>query len=74
MRNFLSIVALLSISFISLSMTACRKKDKGKCYCKYVSGDKKDFNLNSLPRNEQVDSCAVIDQNAESFGGSCKLE
>lgn len=72
MRNFLSVVSLIGILFISLSTTACRKK--GTCYCKYASGDKRHFDLNSLPRNQQSDSCAVIDRNADGFGGSCKLK
>lgn len=72
MKNFLSVISLFSILSISLSTTACRKK--GNCYCKYASGDKKHFNLSSLPRNQQVDSCAVIDRNAEGYGGSCNLK
>jgi hypothetical protein len=73
MKSLLSLVSLISILFVSLCTTACRK-EKGNCYCKYVSGDKKHFDLKSLPRNEAVDSCAVIDRNAEAFGGSCKLK
>jgi hypothetical protein len=74
MRNFSSIVSLIIILSISLSTAACRKKEKGNCYCKYVSGDKKHFDLKSLPRDQQEDSCAVIDRNAEAFGGGCDLK
>ncbi len=72
MNNFRVILTLLTIGFISLGQTSCRKK--GNCYCKYVSGDKKHYNLTSLSRSEQKDSCSVLDGNAEHYGGSCELK
>jgi hypothetical protein len=73
MRTHFLLVPFISLLFI-FSATACRKKEKGNCYCKYVSGDRKHFDLKSLPRDQQADSCAVLDRNAEAFGGSCDLK
>ncbi|MES2513779.1 MAG: hypothetical protein V4580_06515 [Bacteroidota bacterium] len=73
MKYLLSLMSLICILCVSLCTTACRK-EKGVCYCKYASGDKRHFDLKSLPRNEAVDSCAVISGNAQGFGGSCKLK
>lgn len=67
------LIALI-IGAVSPSLTGCKKKDKGTCYCSYLSGDKKEFNLSSLSRSEQTDSCYVLDGYAEAFAGSCKLE
>ncbi|MEZ5016081.1 MAG: hypothetical protein R2800_03460 [Flavipsychrobacter sp.] len=55
-------------------LQSCKKKDAGVCYCDYVSGDKKEFNLKALERSEQIDSCFVLNKNANAFGGSCELE
>ena len=53
---------------------SCRKKDEGFCYCDYVSGDKKKFDLNGMDRSAAMDSCAHLDRNANAFGGECELE
>lgn len=66
---------VLTILFIvSLASTSCKKKDSGVCYCTYYKGDDKEFNLNHLPRSQQIDSCYLTSQNASHFGGSCELE
>lgn len=52
----------------------CSKKETGVCYCKYVSGDKKEFDLRSLDRSKAQDSCNVLDRNANAFGGECDLK
>jgi hypothetical protein len=57
-----------------LSTSSCAKKKKGNCYCKFYSGDRTHYDLTSLPRKEQEDSCKVIDNNAEAFAGDCKLK
>ena len=54
--------------------TGCSKKETGVCYCKYVSGDKKEFNLKGLDRAKAQDSCNVLDGKANAFGGECELE
>ncbi|HTN16032.1 MAG TPA: hypothetical protein VL092_00010 [Chitinophagaceae bacterium] len=54
--------------------TACKKKESGVCYCKYLSGDKKEYNLTALPRSKQIDSCYVLDGYAEAFAGDCDLK
>lgn len=69
MKKILLIMLGVSLSFIS-----CKKKESGMCYCSYLSGDEKEFNLSSLSRSEQIDSCYVLDGYAEAFAGSCKLK
>ncbi|WP_300354157.1 hypothetical protein [Fluviicola sp.] len=75
MRTIIYLLAFSTgISMCLLSASSCRIKKKGNCYCKFVSGDRTHYDLTSLPRNEQEDSCSVIDNNAEAYGGSCKLK
>ena len=62
------------LGFFSTGLTSCVKKEKGNCYCSYFSGDRTHYDLSSLPRSEQVDSCYVLDQNASHFAGDCKLK
>ena len=66
----ITLCALL-VAFTSYS---CRKKEKGNCYCEYYSGDKTHYDLSSLDRQTQKDSCKVIDNNAEAFAGDCELK
>lgn len=71
MRQLLFSVALC-ISFAAL--TGCSKKKSGVCYCKYLSGDKKEFDLTSLDRGRAQDSCRVLDGYANAFAGDCSLK
>lgn len=65
----------LTLMFLgSMLLLSCKKKESGVCYCSYLSGDKKEFNLSSLSRSKQVDSCYVLDNYAEAFAGDCKLK
>ncbi|MBC9811851.1 hypothetical protein H9Y05_05110 [Crocinitomicaceae bacterium CZZ-1] len=70
-KPFLTIAVVLCATIL---MCACKKKETGICYCKYLSGDKKQFDLRHLPRTEQIDSCYVYNQNASHFAGECELE
>lgn len=72
MRNliFKSLVILL----FSTTMYSCKKKESGICYCHYLSGDKKEYDLTSLSRSRQMDSCYVLDGLAEAFAGDCDLK
>lgn len=65
------IVAML---FVGMALFSCKKKESGICYCKYFSGDKKEFDLRDLPRSQQIDSCYLYNQNASHFAGDCKLK
>jgi hypothetical protein len=67
---FKSLVILLFSSIVY----SCKKKESGVCYCKYLSGDKKEYNLTSLPRSQQIDSCYVLDGLAKGFAGDCDLK
>lgn len=69
------IVIIVLIAFAAApAMTGCKKKKSGVCYCKYLSGDKKEFDLTSLGRSKAEDSCAVLNRNASAFAGDCKLK
>lgn len=69
-----SVYIIFLASAVSATASSCRKKEKGNCYCKYLSGDRTHYDLTSLPRSEQQDSCRELDQNADAFAGECKLK
>jgi hypothetical protein len=64
----------LAILLFSTIAYSCNKKESGVCYCKYLSGDKKEYNLKSLTRSQQIDSCYVLDGLANGFAGDCELK
>jgi hypothetical protein len=66
-------IPLLTFAFLG-GMISCKKKESGICYCKYLSGDKKEYDLRSLSRSQQIDSCYVLDGLAEGFAGDCSLK
>ena len=65
---------LVLVGITGLLFSSCNKKQSGVCYCKYVSGDKKEFDLNYLPENQRQDTCNLYSDNASHFGGSCSLK
>lgn len=69
MKNYIIALVGFSVCFV-----ACKKKESGVCYCHYLSGDKKEFNLSMLSRSQQIDSCYVLDGYAEAFAGDCDLK
>ena len=70
-QNLLKATIAISLSFV---LFACKKKESGVCYCHYLSGDKKEYDLSDLRRSEQIDSCYVLDSYAEAFAGDCDLK
>lgn len=72
MKRVLS--AMIVFSTCAVLATGCSKKKSGVCYCKYLSGDKKEFDLRSLDRGRAQDSCNVLDNNARAFAGDCELK
>lgn len=75
MKKIISSLVMGSVLLaVSTATVSCRKKEKGNCYCKYYSGDRTHYDLTSLPRSAQEDSCKVLDHNAEAFAGDCKLK
>ncbi|HTO16095.1 MAG TPA: hypothetical protein VLZ83_10000 [Edaphocola sp.] len=70
MKSLLVIVLVL----LAFLIASCSKKESGVCYCTYVKGDNKEFDLRSLDKQKQIDSCNQLSQNASHFGGSCKLK
>jgi hypothetical protein len=65
----------VAIFFIIIALAAsCKKKDIGVCYCSYLSGDKKEYDMRDLTRNQAQDSCNVLNGYASAFAGSCKLK
>lgn len=74
MRSIKEISACLLLGYMLFVMPSCKKKEVGVCYCKYLSGDKKEFNLMHLTRNQQIDTCNQLNRNASAFAGDCKLK
>ncbi len=73
MKNILK--TLIAIVVVSIAATSCKKKESGICYCKYVNGDKKEFDMRSLDRSKALDSCNnITNKNANAFGGECELK
>ncbi len=67
------VLSLLTGSFVTF-LSSCTKRQDGVCYCSYYAGNKTQYDLSSLPRSQQIDSCYVLNQNAGPFAGSCELE
>lgn len=65
-------VLLLSFFFL----IACSKGDRksGVCYCDFANGQKQEYDLTHLTRQQQIDTCNNHDKNAANFGGHCQLE
>lgn len=63
-------IALLSIG----TFTGCKKDFRGVCKCKYLSGDKVEFDYSHLTIDQAQAKCDSTSQNAEAFAGSCDLE
>ncbi len=71
MRNLVTLV----LTCVTLSAaTSCKKKEAGICYCKYVSGDEKQFDLKALNDDAARDSCNILNRNANAFGGDCDIK
>ena len=69
------IALIIMITFgVAPAITGCKKKKSGVCYCKYLSGDKKEIDLTQPERSKAEDSCAVFNRNARAFAGDCKLQ
>ncbi len=73
MTRYIFPVAIIC-TFLILFALSCKKKESGICYCHYLSGDKKEYDLRQLRRSEQVDSCYELDRLAEAFAGDCDLK
>lgn len=71
MKNLILLALVAGLIFF---LSSCSKKESGICYCKYFKGDNKQFDLRSLDKAAQEDSCHVISSNASHFGGSCSLK
>lgn len=65
---------LLLLIATAISVTSCSKKKSGVCYCKYLSGDKKEYDLTGMDRSKAQDSCQVLNGYASAFAGDCKLK
>ena len=55
-----AILGITAITFFTIGFASCKKKEPGICYCKYLSGDKKEYDVSSLTRSKQIDSCYVL--------------
>lgn len=72
MKQLLTVTMILATC--AIMATGCSKKESGVCYCKYLSGDKKEYDLTSLDRNRAQDSCNTLNGYASAFAGDCKLK
>lgn len=55
-------------------VTGCKKEVRGVCVCKYLSGDKVEFDYSHLTIDQANAKCDSTSNNASAFAGSCKLE
>ncbi len=75
MKNVVIILLCTLMVPAVLLNTGCKKKKSGVCYCKYLSGDKKEYDLTMLERSKAEDSCNnVLNGYASAFAGDCKLK
>ncbi|MBP7642725.1 MAG: hypothetical protein KA767_05265 [Saprospiraceae bacterium] len=67
---------ILMIALLLIFISSCGKDDKieGICYCEFFSGDKSQYDLRSMSRQEQIAQCNEHDNNAANFVGHCDLE
>jgi len=72
-KNMKKLLGFLTVLFF---ITACSKDDRvsGVCYCKFANGEKQEYDLTNLTRQEQIEKCNTHDTNANKFGGTCDLE
>ena len=74
-RTHIILLTILSISIFSCILnSSSNNRASGVCYCDYVNGEKKQFDLNHLSRAEQIDTCNLYSKNAGFFGGKCELQ
>lgn len=68
-------VLVSSVLFLGiLSFSACRKDFRGICKCKYLSGDKVEFDYSQLTIEHANAKCDSTSQNASAFAGDCHME
>ncbi len=65
---------LILISFSLVSCDSNENRQEGVCYCEFFRGDDQEYDLTTLPRDEQVTECNRHNSNAAGFGGRCELE
>jgi len=73
-RTMKTLMIITIAAYSVLSATSCKKKESGVCYCSYLSGDKKEFNFQNLPRDVAQDSCNTLDGYATAYAGDCDLK
>ena len=74
MKNILKFAILLFLNILFIGSCSKDDKIKGICYCEFFSGDKSEYDLGAMTREEQISQCNTHDNNAANFGGECDLE
>lgn len=69
-----TIVMSTLIVFSGTFLYSCREEVRGVCKCKYLSGDKVEFDYSHLTVDHAKAKCDSTSQNAEAFAGDCNLE
>lgn len=68
------VVASVILVFGAVSFMGCREEVRGVCKCKYLSGDKVEFDYSDLTVDHAKAKCDSTSANAEAFAGDCHLE
>lgn len=77
MRLAITLFATLFAFTFLIGFSSCNKhknRTTGVCYCDFANGQKQEYDLTHLPRQDQVDTCNNHSNNAANFGGVCELE
>lgn len=68
---------ILGAALFMFAAPSCKKDDNkrtGVCYCDFANGQKQEYDLTHLSREQQIDTCNNHNKNAGNFGGVCKLK
>lgn len=72
MKKLTAIIFVLV--FVGTTFSSCKKDFRGVCVCKFLSGDKSEYDYSHLTIDEAQKKCDTTSQNASNFAGSCNLE
>lgn len=69
------VIHLFAFIFL-IGLLSCNKSNRtsGVCYCDFANGEKQEYDLTHLSRQNQIDTCNNHNNNAAHFGGVCELE
>ena len=71
MRILFSVIVFI---FIAMACNKDKNKTPGVCYCDFANGEKQEYDLRHLSKQNQIDTCYNHNKNAGNFGGVCELK